>query len=243
MTTLFISDLHLSPQRPDITDCFLAFLAGEAREAEALYILGDFFESWAGDDLSLPEYPSVIAALKALTDSGVKTYFMWGNRDFMVGAQFAAATGVQMIEEPYTIDLYGTQTLLMHGDVLCTDDVGYQRLRRIVRFKPLQKFYLLWPLPLRRAIVNFLRGLSKKPKKSASKPPKIVDVHPDAVAAAMREAQVSQMIHGHTHRPACHDLILNQQPAQRIVLGDWYTQGSVLRATAQGLKLGQLSFV
>lgn len=227
MATLFISDLHLSPERPDISKQLHRFLAGEARDAEALYILGDLFEVWLGDDLVLPEYRDALQGLKALTDSGVPVYVMHGNRDFLMGEQFCRDTGCTLIDDPTVIDLYGTPTLLMHGDTLCTDDTAYQEFRRMVRDPDFQRGFLSKSSEERIETARQYRENSRNAM--AEKSEEIMDVNPQAVIDAMKKAGVTHLIHGHTHRPAFHKLGINGQPAQRIVLGDWYAQGSMLR--------------
>jgi UDP-2,3-diacylglucosamine hydrolase len=237
VTTLFISDLHLDGSRPEITGLFLRFLEEEARKASSLYILGDCFEVWIGDDDDDPHHARVMAGLKALTGAGVPVYFMHGNRDFLVGNKFAERTGVKLLSDPALVDLGGSPTLLMHGDTLCTDDVGYQRARRFMRNRLVQGIYLTLPLFLRHRIATYARAKSKAD--TATKPEYIMDVNQEAVEAAMRKHAVSRLIHGHTHRPAIHRFAsADGKPTERIVLGDWYEQSSVLR---WGGKDGKLS--
>lgn len=239
MTTLFISDLHLTAARPAINDLLFDFLVREARGAEALYILGDFFEYWIGDDaVEQPEYRPIVEALRRLADSGTAVYFMHGNRDFLVGAGFARASGCRLLGDPTRIDLYGTPTLLMHGDTLCLDDVDYLAFRKMVRDERWQREFLAKPLVERERIARGAREESQR--STARKAPEIMDVTPAAVVDAMRSHGVRQLIHGHTHRPAEHVLDLDGAPARRIVLGDWYEQGSVLRANAAGCKLERI---
>ncbi|NJN46938.1 MAG: UDP-2,3-diacylglucosamine diphosphatase [Candidatus Competibacteraceae bacterium] len=239
MTTLFISDLHLDSRRPSIVDLFLDFLQRQAPEAEALYILGDLFEVWIGDDDDAELGSTVAQALQNLTQQGVPVYLLHGNRDFLIGQQFAAASGVQLLPETLVIDLYGTPTLLMHGDTLCTDDVKYQAFRAQVRSSRWQSQMLSRPLEERRLLGRQLREESQQA--TADKPPEITDVNPQAVIAIMRALQVYQLIHGHTHRPAVHSLEIDQQPACRMVLGDWYAQGSLLVCDDEGCRLHSLS--
>ncbi|HEB57828.1 MAG TPA: UDP-2,3-diacylglucosamine diphosphatase [Gammaproteobacteria bacterium] len=234
MATLFISDLHLSPERPDISDQFHRFLDGSAREAEALYILGDLFEVWLGDDLVLPEYRASLDHLRALTKSGVPVYVMHGNRDFLMGEQFCRDTGCRLIDDPTVIDLYGTPTLLMHGDTLCTDDTAYQEFRRMVRDPAFQKEFLAKSVEERIATARQYRETSQNA--TAEKSEEIMDVNQAAVIAAMQQAGVTRLIHGHTHRPAFHQLEIDGKPAQRFVLGDWYEQGSMLLCSAEACK-------
>jgi len=227
MSTLFISDLHLSTERPAITALFLDFLHTRARQAEALYILGDLFEYWIGDDVAtLPEYRPLIDGLRELTAAGVPVYVMHGNRDFLLGDGFAQQTGCRLIPDPTLVSLYGENVLLMHGDTLCTDDVAYLKFREMVRNPDWVKMFLGKSVAERVAIVRDYREISKTA--TATKKPEIMDVNPLAVEAAMRQHGVRHLIHGHTHRPAQHDLQLDGQRARRTVLGDWYDQGSVL---------------
>lgn len=231
MSTLFISDLHLDPSRPEITDLFLRFLREQAPGADALYILGDLVEAWVGDDDDA-ELPKRIArATSAVRDADVPVYFIVGNRDFLMGEAFAARAGFTLIEDGAVHDLYGTPTLLMHGDVLCTDDVAYQQLRRQLRSPEWKAQVLAMPLEARRTLAAKARAESRAYTSSAQET--LMDVNPDAVAQAMRHAGVTHLIHGHTHRPAIHHFDLDGQTAERIVLGDWYDHGSVLRVTAE----------
>ena len=237
-TTWFIADLHLSPARPDITALFLQFLRQQAPNADALYILGDLFDAWIGDDDNSDFAQSIQAALAQLTQQGVAVYFIAGNRDFLIGPSFATRTGVTLLPEASVIDLYGCRTLIMHGDSLCTDDVSYQRFRRIIRHPWLTKLLLRLPLAWRMRIANKLRANSATQKPLTDAQLKIMDVNQCAVEEAMQQHQVQWLIHGHTHRPNIHQVTLaNQALAQRIVLGDWYQQGSWLAVTAQGLQL------
>jgi UDP-2,3-diacylglucosamine hydrolase len=235
MTTLFISDLHLSGERPDITRQFIAFLNSEARQAEALYILGDLFEAWLGDDMVLPEYQTAIAAMKSLSDSGVPVYIMHGNRDFLLHGEFANMSGACLLDDPAIIDLYGTPTLLLHGDTLCTDDVEYQKFRAMVRNPDWQVAMLARSPEERLALAREYREMSQT--EMSHKAGAIMDVNLQAVASLMQEKAIYRMIHGHTHRPAIHDFNINNHPARRIVLGDWYEQGSVLECTPNGCEL------
>ncbi len=235
MATLFISDLHLSGDRPDITALFIAFLKEEARQAEALYILGDLFEAWLGDDMVLPEYAGAIASMKALSNSGVPVYAMHGNRDFLLGEEFAAMSGATLLDDPTVIDLYGQPTLLLHGDTLCTDDVRYQQFRAMVRDPAWQQEILSHSPAERLALARQYRELSQT--ETGNKAEDIMDVNQHAVEQLMRNKDIYRMIHGHTHRPAIHDFTIGSQAAQRIVLGDWYEQGSVLRCNKNGCEL------
>ncbi|PXV58550.1 UDP-2,3-diacylglucosamine hydrolase [Dyella jiangningensis] len=240
MATLFISDLHLDDTRPEITHLFEEFLASdEARAADAVYILGDLVEAWVGDDDDA-ELPARIArATKALSEHGVPVYFIVGNRDFLIGQQFAERAGFTVLDDGTVHELYGRPTLLMHGDVLCTDDVAYQALRKQVRSPEWQAQVLAMPLQARRALAAQARAESKAHTSSTMET--IMDVNADAVADTMRNAGVTRLIHGHTHRPAIHRFDLDGQNAERIVLGDWYEQGSVLRVTPEDVELRGLA--
>ncbi|HMN45663.1 MAG TPA: UDP-2,3-diacylglucosamine diphosphatase [Povalibacter sp.] len=242
MTTLFISDLHLDGSRPDITDQFLSFLDREAAQAEALYILGDLFEAWIGDDDPDPDKRRIVAAMKKLTGSGVPCFVMHGNRDFLLGKRFCADSGTRLIDDGTVVDLYGRRVLLLHGDTLCTDDPAYQRLRRIVR-NPFVQFVLRnLTLRQRQRLAGKMRAGSKAHIDAMDKAaPSIMDVNHDAVAATFRCFGVDCMIHGHTHRPAVHRLTVDGHEATRIVLGDWYEQGSVLRWSSTGFELAGLA--
>lgn len=207
-------------------DLYTRFLGAQARGAEALYILGDLFESWIGDDDDDALAARVVAATRALRDSGVPVYFMHGNRDFLLGADYAARAGMTLLADPSVVELGGERVLLMHGDTLCTDDVDYQKFRTLVRNPEWQRQFLAKPLAERRAFAAHARGESSK--HTAIKAAEIMDVNKSAVAAALRAHGVRRMIHGHTHRPATHRFDLDGHVAERIVLGDWYEQSSVL---------------
>lgn len=239
MTTLFISDLHLTAARPAITQLFLDFLAREARAAQALYILGDFFEYWIGDDaVEQAEYQPIIKALRALASAGTAVFLMHGNRDFLFGERFARESGCRLLADPSRIDLYGTPVLLMHGDTLCTDDVEYLAFRAMTRAEQWQREFLARPMAERDAIARDYREESRR--STAEKAPEIMDVTQAAVVAMLRDHGVRHLIHGHTHRPGDHVFDLDGAPARRIVLGDWYEQGSVLRCDPAGWKLARL---
>ena len=236
--TLLISDLHLDPSAPGIARQFVGFLRGEAREARALYILGDLFEAWLGDDDPAPAVRDIVRELRALHDAGVPTFFLHGNRDFLVGHRFAQETGCTLLDDGTIVDLHGERVLLLHGDALCTADTSYQRLRRILR-NPLTLFVLRHlGLDARRKLGRKLRAGSQMHVGSTA--PSIMDVTQDEVVNALRRAGVRTMVHGHTHRPAIHSLQVDGQPARRIVLGDWYTQGSVLEWRDDGVELRTL---
>jgi UDP-2,3-diacylglucosamine hydrolase len=238
MTTLFISDLHLEADRPEIGAQFLAFLDNEARDAEALYILGDFFEAWVGDDDPDEYYATIKESLRDLVGHGVPVYFMHGNRDFMIGEKFAAETGVTILPDPCPTELYGKQVLLSHGDALCTDDVEYQQVRAMTRNPDWQAAMLAKPLEERLAIAAHARAESKA--RNATLDEEIMDVNDAAVRAIIGEHGVDILLHGHTHRPAIHEVEVDDRIARRVVLGDWYEQGSVLRWDEDGLVLSKL---
>lgn len=219
MTTLFISDLHLEEARPDITRAFLQFLDARAMGAERLYILGDFFEAWIGDDEHTPLQDQVATALRAVAGSGTELFLMHGNRDFLIGEDFCARVGATLLDDPALVDLYGTPTLLMHGDSLCTADVEYQKFRASMRNQQWQKAFLQRPLAERQMVARQIREISMARNKG--KEEFIMDVTPEEVVRVMEEHGVQRLIHGHTHRPAVHHLQANGQPATRIVLGDW----------------------
>lgn len=242
MTTLLISDLHLDGDRPDITAQFLDFLEHEARGAQALYILGDLFEAWIGDDDPDPDKRRVISALRALTQGGVPGYLIHGNRDFLIGKRFCEETGVRMLADGTIVTLYGRRVLLMHGDTLCIDDPAYQRLRRIVRNPVVQFVLRRLSLRQRQRLAERMRAGSKAHIASMDKAaPQIMDVNQDEVLRTLQRYQVDCIVHGHTHRPAIHEIKLDGHTATRIVLGDWYEQGSVLRWDERGYQLATLA--
>lgn len=240
MTALFVSDLHLDASRPAATECFLRFLTGPARDADTLYILGDLFEAWTGDDTAGSHELSVMAALLGYTAAGCRCHFLRGNRDFLVGTGFAASTGATLLPDEALIELDGRRALLMHGDTLCTDDHAYQRYRRFVHLPAVQALYLALPGRVRTAIAAYARRRSTA--ENAVKAAAIMDVNPAAVTDALRRHGVHVLIHGHTHRPAVHTGEIDGQPALRIVLGAWYEQGSVLHWTGAGPELRKLTF-
>lgn len=239
MTTLFISDLHLSAERPDITALFERFLQNEARHCDALYILGDLFDAWIGDDDLTPFHRRVIDALANLTSAGVPTYFIAGNRDFLIGSRFAKMTGVTILPETYEIDLYGVPTVLLHGDTLCTLDTGYLRFRRIIRHPLLLGFLTRLPLSWRRGIANRLRRSSKSQQPLSAEQLARMDATEDGVQQLLVSyPRAQRIIHGHTHQPNRHHHTHPDDAAvERIVLGDWYEQGSVLSITPTALTL------
>ncbi|NJD31009.1 MAG: UDP-2,3-diacylglucosamine diphosphatase [Gammaproteobacteria bacterium] len=238
MKTLFISDLHLDPASPAIARQFMAFLDGEARGADALYILGDLFEVWIGDDDPAPASREIVRSLRRFTDTGAPCFVMHGNRDFLIGDRFCRETGARLLPDGTVVDVYGERTLLMHGDVLCTDDVSYQRLRRIVRNPVVQWIFRRLSLARRQALAQKMREGSRMHVEATEAA--IMDVNADAVAGAFRRSGVRTLIHGHTHRPAVHELHVDGAAARRIVLGDWHAQGSVLVASPGGFELQSL---
>ena len=219
LDTLFISDLHLSLEKPEITGRFLAFLSDRATKAAALYILGDLFDAWIGDDDFTPPNNKIRKQLKQLTDSGIPVYFQPGNRDFLLGKKFVADTGIILLDDYAVIDLYGIPTLLTHGDLLCTDDLAYQEFRVKAHTLEWQQAVLSKPLLLRLLVARWyrLRSFFHKRKKSQD----IMDVNQGTVANIMREKHCLRLIHGHTHRPAVHDFEIDYQTAQRFVLAAW----------------------
>ena len=238
MTTLFISDLHIDAAQPAILAQFLEFLRTEAKDAAALYILGDLFESWIGDDAADAAQSAAIAGLSTLTASGVPCFVMHGNRDFLLSRRFCEMSGTQLLHDPLIITLYGEAVLVMHGDALCTDDHAYQRLRATVRDVDWQRQFLALSIESRRALAGAARAGSQA--HTAAMEHAITDVNADSVAMALRDAGTATLLHGHTHRPAIHALEVDGRPRTRIVLGDWYDQGSVLRWDQQGPELQSL---
>ena len=238
---LLISDLHLQEERPDITRAFLDLLATRARSAQALYILGDFFEAWIGDDAMTPYQVSICQALRALSDTGTQVFLMHGNRDFLIGQAFCKAAGATLLPDPSVVELGGEPVLLMHGDSLCTRDEGYMKLRRYLR-NPLSLWILRHlPLRTRQKLARKLRSESRA--QTRMKANDIVDVTPEEVPRVMQQFGVRTLVHGHTHRPAIHKLQIGDQAAKRIVLGDWDKQGWALQADEQGFQLAAFDFV
>jgi len=238
--TLFIADLHLCAEEPAITAGFLRFLQREALHADALYILGDLFEAWIGDDDPEPLHADIAAALLTLKQHGVPCYFIHGNRDFLLGHRFAHASGMILLPEEQLLELYGKRILILHGDTLCTDDEGYQRFRRKVHQRWLQKLFLALPLFIRQRIAGRMRASSKNA--NASKSIAIMDVNQHAVIDAFQRHQAQWMIHGHTHRPAVHPSEIEGQPAERVVLGAWHQQGSMIQVDADAVTLSSFPF-
>ena len=238
--TLFISDVHLAGERPATSARFFDFLKSEGARADALYILGDLFEYWIGDDdLGAmdgdPLTGQVAAALCELTRAGVAAYIMHGNRDFLIGSAFCAASGARLIEDPTVVSLEGMPTLLAHGDTLCTDDHDYQAWRRVARSEAWQREFLAKPLGARRSAVGQMRERSKAVIRA--KPAEIMDVNPSAVTAACRAHGVRRLIHGHTHRAGHHEFQLDGVPCERWVLPDWYGPGGYLAVDEHSARL------
>lgn len=241
MTLLFVSDLHLHPTRPAATACFLKFLAGPALSGRGLYILGDLFEAWIGDDSDDPHDGSVLQALAAYAATGRELYFLPGNRDFLVGPGFTARSGAALLDDETVITPGGRRLLLMHGDTLCTDDHAYQRYRRVVHSPFVRRGFLALPRAVRRRLAGYAR--SRSTAAGRYKAAAIMDVNAGAVAAATARHGASVLIHGHTHRPGVHEFTREGGgPALRIVLGDWYAEGSCLRWSADGFELLSLPF-
>jgi len=227
MTRLFVSDVHLDAAAPEAVEQFLDFLRTHAADAEALYIMGDLFEAWVGDDDPDPTKARVCESLRALTATGVGCFVLHGNRDFLIGRDFCRRTGSRLLADPVVADLDGERVLLTHGDALCTDDHSYQELRSTVRTPEWQRRFLALPLADRELLANQARAGSKE--HTSRTIPNIMDVNQDAVSTAYRATKVRRIMHGHTHRPGVHDTAIEGEPAQRMVLGAWYEQGSYIQ--------------
>ena len=240
MKYLFVSDLHLEAAAPQAIDAFVGLLGGEAREAAALYILGDLFESWVGDDDPDPARDRVCRAIEALTATGVPVFVMHGNRDFLYGSGFETRTGAKVLPDPCVATLFGRRVLLTHGDLLCTGDAAYQELRSTVRAASFRERVLALPLEARQTLADAARAGSKA--HVAAQRPEIMDVTPDAVVAAFRATGTRVMVHGHTHRPAEHGHVVDGEQALRVVLDAWYDGGSVLTLDASGFARRPLPF-
>ena len=237
--TLFISDLHLCPTRPAINTLFEGFIQTIAPQAEALYILGDFFEYWAGDDdFVAPFHSAIVQQLSTLADSGTRLYLMHGNRDFLIGETFLRTANITLLPDPTMIDLYGHSTLLMHGDTLCSDDVEYQAFRSQVRQPAWQQNFLATPLATRKAQIEALRKRSELEK--SNKAAEIMDTNLDTVTTTLRTFGYPRLIHGHTNRPAKHVHMVDGKPCERWVLTDWYESGGYLRCDAAGCEAQRL---
>jgi UDP-2,3-diacylglucosamine hydrolase len=235
LQSLFISDLHLSEDRPAANERFFAFIEDSASRADALYVLGDLFEYWIGDDDLADPFNGVIAGFfRRLTQGGTQLYFMHGNRDFLVADAFAAATGACLLADPAVLDL-DEKTLVMHGDTLCTDDLEYQNWRRTARSAEWQRDFLAKSLPQRRIAVKGMREKSKQVIEA--KPAEIMDVNDEAVREALRRHNVSRLVHGHTHRPGRHRLDVDGRACERWVLPDWYGPGGYLEVLDQNVRL------
>jgi UDP-2,3-diacylglucosamine hydrolase len=237
--TYFISDLHLSADRDDINQCLFTFLSEQAPKADALYVLGDLFEVWIGDDDQNNFTLSIAEAFNALRKLEVPVYFIHGNRDFLIRQHFAKQAGFIILPEQVVIDLYGEPTLIMHGDELCTKDIEYQAFRKKARSWWWPRIMLSLPLSMRRKLAEKGRATSKQKQSKLSA--EIMDVTPQEVISYMQKFAVKRLVHGHTHRPAIHQLELNGRPAERIVLGDWYDQGSVLKVSKEHTDLSSLN--
>jgi UDP-2,3-diacylglucosamine hydrolase len=237
-----ISDLHLEESRPDITGAFFYFLDQIEQDAKQLYILGDFFEAWVGDDENTPLQVKIKARLKRLTETGIETFFMAGNRDFLIGEQFSQDTGVTVLPEPSKIKFNGEDVILIHGDSLCTRDTAYMKLRTMLRAPGFIETFLARPLEDRLTTARQLREMSQASNQNKSN--EIMDVTPEEVIKLMEEQRVQTLIHGHTHRPATHNLTIDAHPASRIVLGDWDKQIWFIRIdeTKQSLELINQAF-
>ena len=235
-SSLFVSDLHLSEERPEANERFIAFVEGTAREAAALYVLGDLFEYWIGDDDLGEPFNAVMAGFFAsLVRAGVPVFLMHGNRDFLMGERFCRATGAQLLADPAVVDLAGVKTLLMHGDTLCTDDLDYQGWRLTARSPQWQREFLSQPLGTRRRTVGALRDKSREVIRA--KPTEIMDVNDEAVRQAFRRHGVTRLVHGHTHRPGHHGLDVDGRRCERWVLPDWYGRGGYLEVSATKARL------
>jgi UDP-2,3-diacylglucosamine hydrolase len=237
---LFIADLHLDPSRPHATTAFLRFLERRARDAGRLYILGDLFEFWIGDDDDEPHAREVLDALHRYTAGGHQCLLMRGNRDFLFGRGIERRTGGHLLDDPTVEEIFGERVVLMHGDLLCTDDHAYHRYRRIVTNPLMHGLFLALPRSLRRAAGAVGRRRSRS--YTASLRPSLMDVNAQTVTETLARHEATILLHGHTHRPGIHELQVGDRRARRIVLGDWYEQGSVLRWSAAGFALESLPF-
>ena len=241
MTTLFISDLHLTPSRPDITECFVTFMRKEATNADALYVLGDLFEFWVGDDDKTPFANQIRTEFQQLTKAGIPVFFIQGNRDFLLGKRFCKETGIILLDEVSLINLYGTNAVILHGDTLCTDDIDYQKFRKTVHQPWLQWLFNHIPWFIKKKIVSKVQSDIRDDK--MTKPLDIMDVNQNEVEKVMSQNCVNLMIHGHTHRPNTHFFDVDGVKKTRIVLGDWYTQGSVLKVNSDSFDLQTRPFI
>jgi len=232
---IFISDLHISIEKTEITRRFISFLQNQATKASAVYILGDFFDTWVGDDDNTPPNKKIKQQLKQLTDSGTQVYLQQGNRDFLLGQQFCNESGITLLDEYTVIDLFGVKTLLTHGDLLCTDDIPYQEFRKKSRTTDWKQNVLTKPLLLRLLVARWYRFRSFFHKRKKTQD--IMDVNQQTITQVMQQHDCLRLIHGHTHRPALHDFEINNKPAQRFVLAEWKKDSAeLLRWTAEGFK-------
>ena len=234
MSTLLVSDLHLDGALPDAIAQFESFLSGPVRAAEALYILGDLFESWVGDDDDDPDRARVCAALRALSNAGVACHVCHGNRDFLLATGFERRTGCRILADPTIVERYGERVLLTHGDALCIDDISYQRLRSTVRDRAWQRRFMRLSLATRRTLAEAARQGSRNHTGMVAAD--IMDANPNAIVNVLRACRVQTLVHGHTHRPGVHEFTVDGVPARRLVLGAWYEQGSYLRWDARGFE-------
>ncbi|MDT0594569.1 UDP-2,3-diacylglucosamine diphosphatase [Glaciecola petra] len=237
--TLFISDLHLSAERPDIAQCFFTFMQNEAPLAESLYILGDLFEYWIGDDDKTPFSESIAQSISRVAET-TPVFFIHGNRDFAIRDSFAKRCNMTLLPEQFVIDLYGRRTLLSHGDELCTRDLAYMKFRKKSRGWWWPRLMLALPLKVRKYLAQKGRKVSQNNQLHLTE--EIMDVTPSEVVKAMEHHNAELFIHGHTHRPNTHELRINNKEVKRIVLGDWYSQGSVLRACSRKMSLEKREF-
>ena len=238
MITLFLSDIHVSDQHPEISQHLKEFLLKEESKTNAIYVLGDLFEYWLGDDDPNPSFAEIKNLLKKLSNKNISIFFMHGNRDFLIGESFAEETGCQILHDPYVIDLFDKKILISHGDIFCTDDKEYQLFRNQTRDPAWKESILSKSLSFREEFAKKARLESSK--HTNSKKNEIMDVNKDEILKMYEKYNVEIIIHGHTHRPAIHDIYFNGKDCQRIVLGDWYEQGSILRCDETGFDLIQL---
>lgn len=245
MAIHFISDLHLDDRKPGIHKLLTGYLHHQARDAEMLYLLGDIFEYWLGDDVSIPQYQDICEELAELSSLGIRLCFMRGNRDFLVGEEFGRKTGATLLPDPQIITLNGQQTLISHGDLLCTDDIEHQKFRELVNQPEVQQRLLSLPAEQREEMARQLRSMSRSNQENSSdggKGMEIMDVNQQTVESEMRNAGVQLLIHGHTHRCAMHDFSLDGEQARRVVLADWHeNHGSVLISDEKGLRFEDLT--
>jgi len=240
MSLFFISDLHLQSSHPEITDRFLQFLAIDAKNAKALYILGDFFETWIGEDGLNPHDQKIMQALANYANH-TPTYFMQGNRDFLISAETLKHYGVTLLNDPHLLEFDGKRILLMHGDTLCTKDFAYQRFRRFVRHPFITRLFLNLPLFIRKKIARMLRKNSQSMHAKPSKDPSLYDATREAIEKVITEYQADILIHGHTHQPQIETMVLDNKSVQRIVLGDWGPRSTILKYSVSGGALIELN--